>query len=273
MKKNLHYYFSPDEDASSVGTGDLETSTADLSEGNVEDGNSESDGASVADNEPAPQNTNVDMNAIYANARRRAEAEADKKINAIFAERFGKLQNPKTGQNIGSYKDYLDALDAQEQMAREQQLKDQGVDASLIAEIVANDPTVRHANEVIQREEERVRKETFEAQVSELMELDSSIKSVTDIPTELFQKANERGISIVDAYKIENFGKWNKEKASAERQAAINQAKGKDHLKPVDGVATDDNLVDIPVALKGLWETMFPDKSPAERKKLYNKQL
>lgn len=274
MKLHL-CYFSPDEDASSVGTGDFEqASTADLSEGNVEDVNPASEGDSVVENDaPTPQEPQVDMNSIYASARRRAEAEADKKINAIFAQRFGNLQNPKTGANITSYQEYLDALDAQEQMSREAQLREQGVDTSLLNELINNNPTVKHANEVIQRENDRIKQEQFSREISELMALDSSIKSAYDIPTEVYKMANERNISIIDAYKIENFGKWSKEKADAERQAAINQVKGKEHLKPVDGVAADDGLMEIPSNLKGLWAEMFPDKSPAERRKLYNKQL
>jgi hypothetical protein len=56
-------------------------------------------------------------------------------------------------------------------------------------------------------------------------------------------------------------------------QQAINQAKGKSHLNPVNGVATPDDGVDIPVSELDMWKDAFPNKSAAELKKLYNKTL
>ena len=38
-------------------------------------------------------------------------------IDSEFTARFGHLQNPKTGENITGYQSYLDALDAQMEMA------------------------------------------------------------------------------------------------------------------------------------------------------------
>ena len=73
--------------------------------------------------------------------------------------------------------------------------------------------------------------------------------------------------------KIVNYGKWTTEKANSARQAAINQAKGKMHLAPVNGVSVMNEEVEIPDSQRAMWEAMFPDKSKAELRKLYNKQL
>ena len=65
------------------------------------------------------QNDVVDRNALYAEARRVAEANARKAQKAIdeeYVRRFGNLKNPETGQPIRSQSDYLAALDAQERM-------------------------------------------------------------------------------------------------------------------------------------------------------------
>lgn len=276
-KYNLQFFAAEGLEDSSVATGaevDM-TSNADLSEGTVEDVSSEpnEDSVNVDDATTPDDGKEVDMNAIYANARRRAEEEADKKINALFAKRFGGFTNPLTGGAINSYQDYLDALDAQEQMKREAELKEKGVDTNLIKELIDNNPAVRQANEVLERERSREAAEHLQKEVEELGTYDPSIKSVNDIPKEIIEYALNKKISITEAYKINNFGKWSQQKAESARQAAINQVKGKEHLKPVDGVAVDDNLVEIPASQRGLWETMFPDKTWAERKKLYNKQL
>ena len=61
----------------------------------------------------------VDMNAIYADARRKAEREYKDRVqkeNNEFVRRFGHLKNPQTGEPIRSKEDYLKALDAQEEM-------------------------------------------------------------------------------------------------------------------------------------------------------------
>lgn len=276
-KYNLQFFATEGFEDSSVATGaevDM-TSDADLSEGTVEDVSSEpnEDSVNVDDATTPDDGKEVDMNAIYASARRRAEEEADKKINALFAKRFGSFTNPLTGGAINSYQDYLDALDAQEQMKREAELREKGVDTSLIKELIDNNPAVRQANEVLERERNREAVEHLQKEVEELGTYDPSIKSVNDIPKDIIEYALNKKISITEAYKINNFGKWSQQKAESARQAAINQVKGKEHLKPVDGVAVDDNLVEIPASQRGLWETMFPEKSWAERKKLYNKQL
>ena len=76
-------------------------------------------------------------------------------------------------------------------------------------------------------------------------------------------------MSLVDSYKILNYGKA----TAAIQQQAINQAKGKSHLNPVNGVATPNEGAEIPQSELAYWKEAFPDKNPAELKKLYNKTL
>ena len=83
----------------------------------------------------------------------------------------------------------------------------------------------------------------------------------------------QRNMSLVDCYKILNFGNVSTAKQEAIQQQAINQAKGKSHLNPVNGVATPDGDVEIPQSELATWREYFPEKSPAELKKMYNKEL
>ena len=97
----------------------------------------------------------LDRNAIYADARRRAEAEAKRKysnIDAQYAERFKGFTNPETGQPINSAQDYFNALDAQERLANKKALADSGLDPNLIEKAVNNSPAIKAANLVLQEQ-------------------------------------------------------------------------------------------------------------------------
>lgn len=97
------------------------------------------------------------------------------------------------------------------------------------------------------------------ADVLEISALDPSIKTYDDVPDEIVQIALTNSISLLNAYKIANFGKVNSKNVEAIRQSAVNQIMGKQHLAPMNGVATNDSEVEIPTGERGLWEAMFPN--------------
>lgn len=219
---------------------------------------------------PEPQ---IDVNAIAAAARRKAEAEM-KARDAEYARRFGKWNNPKTGQPIRSERDYLDALDAQEEMKAKEQLKQNGIDPSVIDQLVINNPAVRQAQAVMAQAEQQAMFNRINNDVAELGKLDPSIVSLETVPPDVIRYCMERNMdSLVDAYKIVMYGKVSDTQQAAIQQQAINQAKGKSHLNPVNGVAVQDKLVDIPQEDLGRWKEYFPDKSYEELKKMYNAEL
>ena len=215
----------------------------------------------------------IDVNAIAAAARRKAEGEM-KARDAEYARRFGHLTNPETGQPIRSERDYLAALDAQEKLKAKQQLEQSGVDPNLLDQLIANNPAVRQAQAVMAQAQQTAMYNQVNNDIAELSKIDPSIVSLETVPPDVIQYCINRGMdSLVDAYKVVKFGQVNSTQQAAIQQAAINQAKGKAHLNPVNGVAVQDNSVEIPQNLRGLWESMFPDKSYEERKKLYNDTL
>lgn len=266
MKLNLQFF--ADED---VSAGVEESNVADSME--VEEGIDEGATETETVEEEKPE---VDVNAIAAAARRKAEAEAkevQRSIDAEYVRRFGNLKNPITGAPIRGQKDYLDALDAQEKLRRESELKEKGIDPALIENLVNNNPIVLEAQKYMADAREREVMNEINASVSEITAINPDIKTLDDVPQDVLQMAVEKGYSLPDAYKILNFGKMTSQKADAIRQGAINQAKSKAHLAPMNGVVTTDNSIEIPKELRGIWETAFPDKSEAELKKLYNKTL
>lgn len=270
MKLNLQFFAEEDMSADIDSTESVEeTEAAEQSEEYEETDEAEES----AENEAEQK---VDVNAIAAAARRKAESEAREaqaRIDAEYARRFGNYKNPITGAPIKSQKDYLDALDAQEQLKTQKALQEKGVDPNLINNLVQNNPVVKQASEYMENAKRQEQMNRINADIAELSKLDPSITSLETVPKEVIQKAMDGNMLLTDAYKILNYGKTTEKTAQAIRQGAINEAKGKAHLNPMNGVSTQDNSVEIPKNLRGLWEEMFPNKSWAERKKLYNDTL
>ena len=251
-------------------TVDVDTTETEVDTQGAEDAEPAEPQESEETNEaPEPQ---VDVNAIAAAARRKAEAEM-KARDAEYARRFGNLVNPKTGQPIRSERDYLAALDAQEELKAKEQLKQSGVDPNLLDSFIANNPAVRQAQAVMAQAQQQATINQINADVAELGKIDPSIVSLETVPPDVIRMSMERQMSLVDAYKIVNFGQVNSSQQAAIQQAAINQAKGKSHLNPVNGVAVQDNSVDIPQSELARWKAYFPEKSAEELKKLYNDTL
>lgn len=232
------------------------------------------DGTDSEEQELEAGQPKFDANAIAAAARRQAESDARaraQKIDEEYERRFGHLTNPITGQPIRSQADYLEALDAQQQLQTEAQLKQSGVDPNILNQMIAMNPAVRKAEEVLAQAERQETERQIMADVAALTEIDASIKTLNDVPDEVIQKSMSTGMNLVDAYKIVNFGKVSTAKREAIQQAAINAAKGKQHMTPVDGVATNDGLKDIPVDELAKWKAFFPDASADELRKKYNR--
>lgn len=249
-------------------TVDVDTTETEVDTQGVED----AEPAEPQESEDQATEPQVDVNAIAAAARRKAEAEM-KARDAEYARRFGNLVNPKTGQPIRSERDYLAALDAQEELKAKEQLKQSGVDPNLLDSFIANNPAVRQAQAVMAQAQQQATIGQINADVAELGRIDPSIVSLETVPPDVIRMSMERQMSLVDAYKIVNFGQVNSSQQAAIQQAAINQAKGKSHLNPVNGVAVQDNSVDIPQSELARWKAYFPEKSAEELKKLYNDTL
>lgn len=223
----------------------------------------------------------LDRNAIYADARRKAEAEARHKyesIDAQFAEKFGKYNNPITGQPIKSAKDYFDAMAAQEQLATKKQLADKGIDPQIIENAGNNSPAIKAAEKVLAEQREREVQTYLEEQIKAVSQIDPSIKSVEDIEKserypEVLKFVKENRLSIVDAYKLVYADKLVQTKTEAVKQQAINNAKSQSHLKATDGGSTSDQLVNIPESQLAQWQAFYPEKTNKELRELYNKYL
>ena len=223
-----------------------------------------------------------DRNAIFANMRRKAEAEARVRQAALdrqYAEKFKDYKNPITGQPITSAQDYFDALAAQEQLQTKKTLTEKGIDPSIIDRAVNNNPAIKAANLVIAEQRIQNVKTYLDKQVAEVSKIDPDIHSVQDIEAsdrypQILAYVNNNRLSVVDAYKLVYADKLNEKKTAAVKQQAINNAKSQSHLKATDGGNNvSDGLVDIPANQLSQWREWFPNKTMKELKESYNNTL
>lgn len=278
MKLNLQFF----ADGEDVGTGAEDVDTAEPQPNTDTDTSSETNADSAGnDNEQVENNqTGADfkneINAGFAAARRQAEAEI-KARDARYAERFKNFKNPITGNAIKSEKDYFDALDAQDELARRQELQQHGIDPKTLDDLIARSPLMRQAQQIIQHSQEQETQNIINNDVEQIMKIDSSVKSLDDLVTQdnfndVLDKIRN-GYSLVDAYKIVNYEKLTQQSTQAAKQAAINAAKGKDHMTPSNGVTDNSKVMDIPAGELGRWRDMFPDASDKELKEKYTRAM
>jgi hypothetical protein len=256
MKKNLFdlnlQYFAEGEDI-----GEEVQETADLAEDETPEADEVETGEETGDSEPEPQS--AEENARYAAIRRRAEEEARRRyeseigsLNQQITAMCQGITHPVTGQPITNVRDYFDALRVQQRQANEQELQEKGVDPSIIDRMIAANPTVMQAQQVIEHAQQAEAKATLERDVAEIGKIDPSIKSLGDLASlpnfpQMYEFCERNpGASIVDAYKIFNFDN----RSQAARQQAINQMRGKDHLASQStGVAQPDEYVEVPAEI------------------------
>ena len=141
MRKNLFdldlQYFAEGEDA---GANEVEA-PAEL-QGEESEGESEESGENVEPAEPQPEQT-PEENARYAAIRRKAEEDARRRYesemgayNQQIAAICQGVTHPVTGQPITNVRDYMDALSIQQKQAREQELKEKGIDPSMLDRMI-----------------------------------------------------------------------------------------------------------------------------------------
>lgn len=272
MKYNLQFF-------AEEGTGAEVATPAELSETVDEGVNTEAtegtespEGAQTSPEE----NNGVDMNAIYAQVRRKVEAETRRKQEArdtMVAQRYKDYVNPETGRPILTESDFWEAMEAQDRVNAKKEMEDKGIDPMTLDRLIANSPRMKEAERMLEDYHRREVEQLIERDVAELNKIDPNITSFETIPLEVRQHSQANNISLVLAYKDLNFGKVTQQKESAIRQTTINQLSGKAHLAPANGVIAADNLVDIPANEYDTWHRGFPNLSALELKKKYNSFL
>ena len=86
----------------------------------------------------------------------------------------------------------------------------------------------------------------------------------------MVELVQRNGLDMVTAYKALNYGKAVQSGTEAGKQAAINAARGKNHLSAHRGQAQPGNQKVMSDSMLRNAREMFPDKTDAEIQKLYN---
>lgn len=221
---------------------------------------------------------------VWAIARKRSEREAQARIDRQIAQRFGQYKNPATGKNIATLDDYFAAMDAQAEQSRQEAIDRMTANQSreqqeALRQILANDPEKRRLNARVQELEQKQLDEqagaAFNRDFAELQKLEPALKTVNDLEKldgfdKIVQLVQEKGLDMVTAYKAVNYGRATQASQAAGKQAAINAAKGKNHLAAHDGQAQPGTQKVMSESMLNLAKEAFPDKTDAEIQKLYN---
>lgn len=224
---------------------------------------------------------------VWAIARKRSEREAQARIDRQIAQRFGQYKNPATGKNIATLDDYFAAMDAQAEQSRQEAIDRMTANQSreqqeALRQILANDPEKRRLNARVQELEQKQIDEqagaAFNRDFAELQKLEPALKTVNDLEKldgfdKIVQLVQEKGLDMVTAYKAVNFGRATQASQAAGKQAAINAAKGKNHLAAHGGAAEQNTLKPIPADMREMLKNAFPGKSEEALTKLYNDTL
>ena len=236
--------------------------------------------------EAATADTKTEEDSRFANVRRKAEEDArvryeakERELNDRYKAMFAGLKNPATGKPIETADDYLIALQAQQRAEQEKQLRDNGVDPSIIEQMINNSPVVRQANEMIRQNQRAEAERKYAEDLKAVMEIDPTIKSEADLMAHpsyqtIYKLVSENNLSLPDAYKLANYSALSAKNNAAAKQAAINQVKGKNHMEATEsGRTNNDELADVPASLAATWKSMNPGITESEIKVKYNELL
>jgi len=262
-----------------VDTGENEVETAAESQEETEADEEVETGETDGDAEPQPQS--AEENARYAAIRRRAEEDAKRKydasinqLNQRVAAMCQGVTHPITGQPITNVNDYMDALAIQQRQANEQELQEKGVDPQLIDRMIAQNPIVMEAQQVIEQNKLMNADAQIQRDLAEISKYDPNIKGINDLAAlpnfqEILDRVS-RGANLVDAYKMVNFDNFMQHTNEAARQQAINQMRGKNHLATQSqNVATEDDVVEVPQEIMARYKE--EGKTEKQIRELYKK--
>lgn len=233
-----------------------------------EEPEAESEETVEEDGNDEPHEQTAEENARYAAIRRRAEEDAKRKyqaemnqMNQQVAAMCQGITHPITGAPITNVRDYMEALSIQQRQASEQELQEKGIDPGMIDRMIASNPVVMQAQQVIEMTKQTEAEAQLQRDIAELSKYDPNIKTFEDLANlpnypemvNFVAMTNGRA-SIVDAYKALNFDNFMNHTGEAARQKAINQMRGKDHLATQSGVATEEDLVEVPAEIMSRWK-------------------
>ena len=284
-----------DPAADTTAQGENEQDVADPAEQNTE--NTPADGDAEGGNDSSEEEGEVgqttEQNAKFAAARRKAEAERDAAVEKAKAEAQAEaarvineafknsgLVNPYTKQPITSKEEYDAYRQRYEAERKKAMMRKSGMSDADFDAFVQNLPEVREAREAKEQAEQAKReaqqaaaKVKVDEQLKEIGALDPSIRSMEDLakmPTYAkFYELVKKGNTLTDAFKLANYDALTKGAAAGARQAALNQAQGKQHMGQTQ--TRGAGAVSVPAEVMEQYRAFNPDATEAEIRAHYAK--
>lgn len=219
------------------------------------------------------------------NAERQKHAEDMK----VFFTQMG-IRNPETGEPITSMEEFWNWKRGFDAAQLDKDLKSGKASADQISQLITSHPTVQKAQQIIQQsqlrqqEAQRVQQEQqqtadrarIEADLAEINKLNPGIKGAVDLLAmpkyETFKDYVDKGMGLLDAYKLTHMEELTEAKASAVAQQMRNNQRGKEHLTPA-AAARGSGAQAVPDNVMAMYRAFNPKASEAEIQAHYNKNL
>ena len=214
-------------------------------------------------------------NARYAAMRRKAEADAEKRMNAELDKSIASLglTDPYTNKPITNHAE----MQAYRQRFVEEQRKEMQEKAGMSPEdyqrFVDSLPEVQAGKAAQQKVIDLEIRAKIDSQMREIQMISPEIKSMEDLSKlDNFDKLYDmvgKGYELADAYKVLNYDRLTAKAAEAAKQQALNSIGGKNHLQPV--TPRGQGAVPVPADVVAEYRALMPEATDAEIQAHYNK--
>ena len=212
-------------------------------------------------------------------ALREEKDRAKEEMTAFFKR--AQLKNTITGEPITTMEEFEAWDKAFSEAKFQRDLKAGKLTPEALEKVIAENPAVKQAQELIRKQEgaaraaeETAAKARIDAELLEIRKLDPTIQSMEDLlhmPTaKEFYSLVQKGNSFLDAFRLANMDQLTARAAEAAKQQAQNLTRSKDHLTATGG-QRGGGAVSVPADELRLFQEINPGASEAEIQAYYNK--
>lgn len=195
--------------------------------------------------------------------RLREENEQRDQLAALLFENTVKGElNPFTGKPIETVEDFL----AWKEENDRQNLEKAGLTPEYLEQMIANNPTVKQAAQILQQNQQVQQKMAVDGEIGKIQVMNPKIKGLPDLITEMkdnktFNALTRGGMTLSEAY------------AEVHKIPQKKQDNTKDHLQTLGGGNPSGSESEIPADELSTWKEAFPDDTSAQLRTRYNRSI
>ena len=222
------------------------------------------------------------IDAAVQEALRLEREKTDAEWNRFFAG--SGLKDPETGKPITTRQEYESWQLTYRQKQMQEKLKAGELTEDMLQQIVDQNPVVKQARQLLdqrERDQQQVRQreeqQRIQAEIEQISQLDPSIKSVEDLlkmpeaEYTAFKGYVDKGYSFADSYRLSHMDQITRRRAEQARQAAMDNERGKGHLRSSKGQGTGP--VSVPADVMESYRLFNPKATDAEIRDHYNRTM